>query len=219
MTNLFRGVHEVRVLRPGGVAVGYFDDFDAALAAVENEPKYRAAYFSLNPIKVPPEGINPVTLKASRNTAADTDIARRVRLLVDLDPERPAGTNATDAEKLTAREQAEAVRQFLSGRGWPSPCLADSGNGWHLLYQIDLPNDVESTALVRAVLTRLKHLFPLVDAGNFNASRVCKLYGSWSRKGPHTEERPHRRSAIVETGGDVVTVQQLRNLIPRALFP
>ncbi len=37
-----------------------------------------------------------------------------------------------------------------------------------------------------------------VDAGNFDASRVCKFYGSWARKGEHSDERPHRRSAIVE---------------------
>ncbi len=211
--NLFKGVHEIRLLRPT-IAAAHFDSWEAAVSAVESEPDYRAAYFTLNPLR---EGgtLNPKSCKAARVTAGDADIARRVRLMIDLDPERPAGTNSTEAEKETARSQAEDVRRFLNGRGWPSPLLGDSGNGWHLLYSIDLPNNAASSDLVRGVLARLKSLFPLVDAGNYNASRICKLYGSWARKGPHSDERPHRRSAVVEVGCDtIVTEQQLRDLVP-----
>lgn len=210
---IFHGVHEVRVLRPSGVAVGYFDSWDAALRAIENEPSYKAAYFSLNPLKLP-EGfqapINPQSLSASRNTAGDADIERRVWLLVDLDPVRPVGTNSTEAEKQAACEQAEQARQYLTGRGWPAPLLCDSGNGWHLLYRVELPNSDTATALVRGVLARLKQLFPLVDLANYNASRVCKAYGSWARKGDHTEERPWRRSAIVDAPEtSAVPIEQL----------
>jgi len=97
--------------------------------------------------------------------------------------------------------------------------LCDSGNGWHVLYRIELPNDGDATELVRGVLARLHQLFPMVDAGNFDAPRLCKLYGSWARKGDHTEERPWRRSAIVKEGSAViVTVEQLRALIPNPLM-
>jgi hypothetical protein len=213
----FHGVHEVRLFRPNGVAVGYFDSWDAALLAVENEPsQYKAAYFTLNAINLP-AGIplNPRALTPSRNAAGAADIARRTWLLVDLDPPRPAGTNSTDAEKQAAREQAERVREYLDGRGWPEPVLADSGNGWHLLYRIDLPNDDNATVLVRGILARLHQLFPMVDEGNFDAPRLCKFYGSWARKGEHSEEQPWRRSAIVEQGsGTVVTEQQLAALVP-----
>ena len=128
--NLFHGVHEVRLLRPSSVAVGYFDSWDAALRAIENEPPYKAAYFSLNPVRLP-EGfqapVNPPSLTLTSNTASDADIERRVWLLVDLDPERPAGTNSTEAEKQLAHEQAEQVREYLKHRGWPAPLLCDSG--------------------------------------------------------------------------------------------
>jgi len=198
--NLFDGVHEVRVLCPSGIAVGYFDSWDQALRTVENEPsQYQAAYFTLNPLTLPAGiPVNPQTLTPARNTAGGSDIARRAWLLVDLDPPRPIKTSSSDTEKQATREQADRVREWLCSRGWPEPVLADSGNGFHLLYRIELPNDEATTALLKSFLGRLHQLFPMVDAGNFDASRVCKLYGTWARKGEHTEERPHRRSAIVE---------------------
>ncbi|MGO9335942.1 MAG: hypothetical protein ACLPY1_00380 [Terracidiphilus sp.] len=216
------GTHEVRLLRDKSVFAGYFTDWDAALRAVANETKeYKACYFTLNPLKLP-EGfhatINPTSLTLTGNTAGDADIERRVRLLIDLDPERPAGTNTTAAEKQTARDQAEAVREYLNSRGWPEPMLCDSANGWHLLYGLDLPNDAVSTELVRNVLSRLKQLFPLVDGGNFNASRICKLYGSIARKGQDSAERPWRRSAIVETAPlKPVSSELLSALAPKGL--
>jgi hypothetical protein len=217
---LFHGVHEVRLIRPSGVAVGYFDSWDAALRVVENEPsQYKACYFTLNPIKLPAQiPLNPQTLTPSRNAAGASDIVRRVWLLVDLDPERPSGTNSTEAEKQTAHEQADSLRKYLASRGWPEPIFCDSGNGWHLLYCVDLPNDNASTELVRGVLARLHDKFPMVDAGNYDAPRLCKFYGSWARKGEHTEARPWRRSAIVNNGSEgIVSEQQLRALLPAPL--
>ena len=211
MTNpatLFHGVHEVRLLRASGITVGYFDSWDAALSAVENEPtQYKAAYFTLNPIKLP-AGIplNPCSLNPSGNAAGASDIERRTWLLIDLDPPRPSGTNSTEAEKQAAREQAERVKEWLTSQGWPAPVVADSGNGAHLLYRIELPNDGNATALLKAVLCRLHQLFPLTDRGNFDAARVCKLYGTWARKGPHTDERPWRRSCSVETPAELAPV-------------
>lgn len=214
---LFSGVHEVRLLCPTKIAVGYFDDWDAALRAVESEPtQYKAAYFTLNPLRLP-EGIplNPASLRSSSNAAGASDIARRVWLLIDCDPPRQAKTNSTAEEKQGAREQAERIREWLRSQGWPEPVLADSGNGWHLLYRIDLPNDDASKALIERFLARLKQLFPMVDAGNFDAPRLCKLYGSWARKGEHSEERPWRLSGIVEPGDNtVVTEEQIRALSP-----
>jgi hypothetical protein len=165
MVNIFHGIHEVRLLvRPKVVAVGYFDSYEAALCAIEREPQYKAAYFTLNPLRLPSgfqAPINPQSLTQSGNTASDADVERRVWLLIDLDPVRPTGTNSSEAEKQTAREQAEQVREYLTGRGWTAPLLCDSGNGWHLLYRVELPNDDSSTALVRGVLARLKQLHSL----------------------------------------------------------
>ena len=215
---LFHGVHEVRLLRPSGIAVGYFDDWDSALRAVENEPEqYRAAYFTLNPLKLP-DGVplNPASLRSSSNAASATDVARRTWLLIDCDPPRQPKTNSTAEEKQAAREQAERIREWLHSHGWPEPLLGDSGNGWHLLYRVELPNDENAKSLIKDFLARLKQLFTMVDAGNFEANRLCKLYGSWARKGEHSDERPWRRSVIVDAAGSdtVVTEQQIRALTP-----
>ena len=79
--------------------------------------------------------------------------------------------------------------------------MADSGNGAHLLYRIDLPNDDESTDLVKGCLGVLDALFSdgsvSVDAANFNAARIWKLYGTTSKKGDNTPSRPHRHANIV----------------------
>src|ERR1700733_7215741 len=151
--SLFSGVHEVRLLRPNGVSVGHFDSWDAALRAVELEPsQFKGCYYTLNPVKLP-DGIplNPSSLNPARTAAGDSDIERRISLLIDLDPPRPAGPNSTEAEKQPAREQTERVIAWLTSQGWPVPLLADSGNGIHILYRIDLPNDEPATVLVKCV--------------------------------------------------------------------
>ena len=56
-----------------------------------------------------------------------------------------------------------------------------------------------------------------VDTANFNAARIWKLYGTVSRKGDNTPERPYRRSRILSAPDElkVVTVEQLRDLVAR----
>ena len=62
----------------------------------------------------------------------------------------PSEISSTDAEHAAALELATDIRMVLGEEGWPPPLLADSGNGAHLLYAVDLPNDAAATALVEA---------------------------------------------------------------------
>ncbi len=39
------------------------------------------------------------------------------------------------------RRRPRRIRDALAAEGWPAPVVADSGNGGHLLYRVDLPND------------------------------------------------------------------------------
>ena len=160
--------------------------------------------------------LNPIMTVVGNGSATDKHIALRRWLLIDVDPVRPAGVSATDAEKAEAKKVIAAVEIWLASLGWPNPIEADSGNGYHLLYRIELPNDEAAATLIKRVLevvaSQVNTAFAKVDCSVYNASRICKLYGTIARKGEPTEERPHRTSAILDyprTGLEVVTAEQL----------
>ena len=93
--------------------------------------------------------------------------------------------------------------KYLSGLGFSEPVRAMSGNGYHLLYRIDVPNDPGNSArgLIEKCLKVLAALFNTpavkIDTTNYNPSRICKLHGTLAQKGISTEERPHRMSRIL----------------------
>jgi hypothetical protein len=92
--------------------------------------------------------------------------------------------------------------KYLAAQGWSTPIIADSGNGYHLLYPIDLPNDDASRKLIERTLKALDGLFGDesvdFDVKNFNAARIWKLYGTLARKGDPVPERPHRVARMLE---------------------
>ncbi|GAB6284600.1 MAG: hypothetical protein STSR0009_08000 [Methanoregula sp.] len=217
-------VVEVRVLAENGTDSGYFTDYEALARQVDVldcDPSVHGCYITLNEV-------NPALLARRANrikihlrrdaTTSDADIIRRRWLPIDIDPVRPSGVSSTDAEHGLALAKADEIAAWLSGIGFPEPVRGDSGNGAHLLYRIDLPNDEHSTKLMKAVLSTLDALFSdtgaSVDTANYNAGRIWKLYGTMVRKGDSTSERPHRRSRLVSAPNNVVvvTVEQLKNL-------
>jgi hypothetical protein len=158
----------------------------------------KGVYWTLNPVEPGPRGRSPGTAGASR-AACSSDIVRRRWLLVDLDPVRPANTSATADEKQRAEAVSHRVRDYLAGRGWPAPVFADSGNGFHLLYRVDLPSNDQG--LIKRVLLALAHRFDdggvTVDTHVADPARVCRLYGTMARKGEATAERPHRWTGVL----------------------
>jgi putative DNA primase/helicase len=180
------------------------DDPEGAAAAAEWLADERGCYWSLNPC---PNGRTEPLKKAA--------VVYRRWLLLDVDPERPKDANATEEEHERAREGAYAALDHLSGRGWPSPVVVDSGNGWHLLYRVDLPNDDDAHALLKAVIYAVADRFD-TEAATFdravhNANRISKLPGTWACKGPSTPERPWRMAKVVYAPEvvQVVTAEQL----------
>jgi hypothetical protein len=188
------------------VCSGYFSDPDKLIAEATRTHLQASGqcYITLNPVKAALLARRVDRLETKpKQTTSDGDIERRRWLLIDLDPVRPAGVSATDAEKAASCELAGRVRTSLTEEiGWPPPVLADSGNGFHLLYRIDLPNDAASTTLVKRLLSRLSEMFGTeqvhLDRTVYNAGRIVKLYGTLARKGDHTAERPHRVSRLVD---------------------
>ncbi|MFA4877496.1 MAG: phage/plasmid primase, P4 family [Methanoregula sp.] len=201
-------VIEVRALADTATHSGYFTDPSAFLPAVEAldcDPSIRGIYMTLNTVNpaLLARRANRIRMRLSRTdaTTSDADIIQRRWFPVDIDPVRPTGVSSTDAEHEAALAMAGAVAAWLARLGFPEPVRADSGNGAHLLYRIDLPNDGESLALVKRGLVVLDAIFSdrtaTVDAANANAGRIWKLYGTLSRKGDSTPDRPHRRSRVL----------------------
>ncbi len=203
---------------------GYFDgEHRQALAeyAVRLNKTGAAVYVTLNPIdqQLLSRYANRIEGCATATTT-DAQVTRRRWLLLDFDPTRPTDTSATDAQLDAAKTVARACYQSLQAEGWPDPLAAESGNGFHLVYPLDLPNDNESRDLVKGVLAGLAARFDTdqvkVDQQVFNAGRITKLYGTVATKGDHTPLAPWRLSQLVATPerGAVVTVDQLREWLP-----
>ena len=192
--------------KPATVA-GYFDDVEALVAAAVQleDRKAPGVYVTLNPV-------NPALLARAFNrldehpkaTTCDSDIARRVWLPFDFDPVRPAGISATDTELAAARARALDAAVWLETELKDRPAVwACSGNGHHLLYRIDLPNDDQATEWVRRTIEATADRFSddvvSVDRTVFNAARIWKLYGTLARKGDAVPSigRIHRRACIL----------------------
>jgi hypothetical protein len=162
-----------------------------------------AVYVTINPVlpDLLARAANRIERKAAFTTA-DHDIVRRCRLLLDFDAARPAGISSTDEEHAAALDRTRMCRDWLTSLGFPLPVLADSGNGGHLVYAIDLPNDDGARLLVENVLKAVADRFGdaavKVDTSVFNAARISKLYGTMACKGDNLPERPHRLARILE---------------------
>ena len=197
---------EVRIPKAGkaGTVSGYYTDHAKAAAdIVKRDGKVPGIYVTLNPV-------DPALMARSANrlkeratdTTSDRDVVRRRRLLIDVDFGRPAGISATDGELNAAGRKAQQIKAYLEDEcGWPEGILVHSGNGAHLLYLIDLPNDDESRDLVKRVLVALAKKFDEggvhVDTSVFNAARIVKVPGTMTCKGDNLPERPHRRSTLL----------------------
>jgi hypothetical protein len=218
-------VAELRCLKTKyGTISGYFDDFDklAAIAA-DLSGDVPAVYVTLNPV-------NDALLARANNrieryakaTSGDVDIVKRCWLPIDFDPVRPADISSSDEEKASAMGRAEECRAWLTALGFPAGVFADSGNGAHLLYRIELPNDDASRALIQKCLEALAVRFTddraSVDLKNFNAARIWKLYGTLACKGDDMPDRPHREAKIIEGRNpgivSVELLQKLADLVP-----
>jgi hypothetical protein len=178
------------------------DDLDAMAEWARQHEGKQSIYYALNPV--------PAELARSLNNG---DVLRRHNLLIDLDRVKTAENKnemATDAEHEAVRELAGEVRAYLDGLGWPPPVLIDSGNGFHLINRVDLPNDKLSRALVSAVLKHLAEKFDgprgAIGVECCDARRIAKLPGTWVRKGPNSPERPHRMSHLLHVPAILETV-------------
>lgn len=199
--------HEIRVAPSWASIVIDVADMDAAVAAMlKHDSEHSVFYYSLNPIK------------GNAPKATAKDVLRRRWFLIDVDPIRDGEACSTEAEKARAGEVVDAILDDLSLRGWPPCMVIDSGNGWHLLYRVDLPNNDLSKQILKECLLYLDKAcgndHAKIDSSVHNAGRIAKLPGTWSRKGADTADRPHRQAKIIHAPDnlDVVPIALLKAL-------
>lgn len=184
---------------------GFFGPEDVvqlARTAQMKTPIAKGVYFTLNPLRpdILARRRGRLDWAGEGELAKDKDVLCRRWLLVDADPVRDPQISATDTEKAHSYDTILMVREHLWSQGWADPILADSGNGYHLLYRINTP--AEDNCLVPRLLESLARQFNsdevVIDTTVGNASRICKLPGTWARKGDNLPERPHRQASLLE---------------------
>lgn len=196
--------------RPATIS-GYFDDPEKLADAVTQKiRRAKGIYVVVNEV-------NPALLSRAANrlrtiykepTTSDADILSRRWLMIDIDPVRPSEISSTDVEHEIALAKAKAICSELSSAGWPEPILADSGNGGHLLYRIDLP--AQDGGIVQKCLEALAFRYDdeesKIDLKVHNPARIWKLYGTKACKGDNTPDRPHRMARLLTVPHELVPV-------------
>lgn len=184
---------------------GYFNNVDSVINAIKpySEMDDEQIYFVLNKIDNACYGRqqSEKLVKSPKITTNDNDIVRRSFVFVDFDPVRKSGTNASNDEFELAHKKAQDVFRFLRGKGFSEPIISKSGNGFHLTFKVDLPNDEKTTEIIKQFYEYLASIFSDdkvdIDTKVFNLARLCKLYGTMAKKGANLEDRPWRMSEII----------------------
>lgn len=201
---------------------GYFDDWRKLAQWADTISQIaRGVYIVLNPFDPALLARCYNRVKIGGDVTKDHDILKRIWLPVDFDPKRAAGVSATEEEKQAAYAVMLFARKWLGETlpdvGQPQ-LVGDSGNGYHLLYRVDLPpND---GGVIQNILTTLARVCleyqggnerVSVDTSNYNPARIWKLYGTAARKGDDFKgnrlghaPRPWRNSRILELCGEVL---------------
>lgn len=219
---------EVRILGADkrNVLSGYFTDCDVLIDALRHAPLSGTnIYITLNKVnEALYSRIQKDRFVKNVNTTTDTEIDRYEWLFIDLDPIRPANISSSDKELQMAADLMGKVKDYMHGLGFMDPVEAASGNGYHLLYRIDLPVSLPHKQLLENCLSVLADLFNnadvKIDTVNFNPARICKLHGTLAQKGANTANRPHRMSKLlcvpdpVQITG-IEILEKLKNELPK----
>lgn len=205
---------------------GYFKSIDNLIQAIEpySNMDDEQIYFVLNRIDDACYGRqqSEKIVKSPKITTNDNDIVRRDWVMIDFDPIRKTGVNSTEEEFELAHKKAQQVFTFLRSNGFQEPVICKSGNGWHLQYKVDLPNDDDTTEIIKQFFSYLGSKFTDefvdIDQKVFNKARLCKLYGTMAKKGANLADRPWRMSEIayVPKSINVTPIEQFKTLADQA---
>ena len=192
---------EIRSIDPKPVVSGYFKADSPAIAKELAKYPNRTFYQTMNRVKSAcySRGQHERLIERPKETTSDNDIAGYQWILIDADPVRPSGISASKDEKEAARRVAGMAMKKLMAMGFSEPVVADSGNGYHLLFKVHASTD--DRQVLADFLAVLDMWFSTdavkIDTAVYNPARITKLYGTVARKGANTPDRPHRPSRII----------------------
>lgn len=218
---------EIRILGKFAYS-GYYKNIDKLIEDIKpfEELPDEQIYFTLNDIDDGCYGRaqSEKIIKSPKTTTNDINIIRRKWVLIDYDPVRVTGTNATEEEFELAHKKAQQVFLYLKRCGFSDPVICKSGNGYHTVYRVDMPNTEEVRDLLSQFLQSIALMFTDekvdIDETVFNAARICKLYGTTAKKGANLPERPWRMSEIIYVPdeikvNDISLFQAVASLLPK----
>lgn len=191
---------EIRSISPRPVLSGYFKVGSPNIMSELSRYPNRTFYQTMNIVTEACYSRKQCEriIQQPDETTSDSNIVGYQWVLIDADPVRPSGISSTDDEKLEALQVIRRVFADLRLRGFKAPVVADSGNGYHLLYKIS--GDISDRLTIERFLKMLDIWYSTdtvkIDTAVANPARITKLYGTVAAKGANTAERPHRRSGI-----------------------
>lgn len=214
---------EVRILgvEYKGTMGGYYDDFRKLSSDLAPYIGKYNIYFTMNQINEDLIARAYNNLVRAKNTTSDKDITRIKYILIDLDPNRVAGISSTDEEKEHAKKLADKIVCYLENEGIQKTIIASSGNGYHILINVDIENTKENVDTIKSFLNELSIEFSddkvEVDKTTYNPSRICRLYGTIACKGDNMPTRPHRQARIISARGEgeIVTIPQITKIVSK----
>jgi hypothetical protein len=131
---------------------GYFDYdhlHDMAQVAIDLSGHAQGIYYTINPVVKGQLAVcpNSFTMKCPKGgLTTDEHITKRRVLPLDIDPVRledgfrlSSNMSTTREEKAAGLAVVKQICRYLHERKWPMPQIVDSGNGYYILYRIDLP--------------------------------------------------------------------------------
>jgi len=175
---------EVRAFIGDKTVSGVFDDYRYLSESLKQLMESNAdIYNTLNPVDL--EVTNGIS--TAIRTSRDSDISRITRIPFDFDPIRETGIAATGRQIDDSEVVAERLIRRLNQYAWPDPLMGISGNGCHLIYDTDLPNDKETkktlTNLYKALEIRFTTDKVKFDVVVRNPARIFRTYGTVNQKG------------------------------------
>jgi replicative DNA helicase len=194
---------ELAVLGGDGVWVFYARGYDEHVRALRESEEMQGTggYMILNRIdpSVADGYVHGRWVRATTRTSNDRITDVRV-IPIDIDPERPSMTSATETQREHARRVAESVVQWCTEQaGVGAVSSGCSGNGYFVLIAVtSTPPTLETTQMQGRFLRRLNEVFGVpghvkIDKSVAKPSQLMPTPGTTKRKGEPSAERPHRR--------------------------